>query len=326
MSIALPEVLYLGLAVLPLLAFILIRAYRFRKVDLETLLGSWRSGRFLQIYRKKSLISGLSLVTGLGCFFLALSGVSWGNVPVEDPRTGLDLALVLDVSRSMDAKDVVPSRLKKSLEVFKALLANLPGARFSLTVYKGSAQVLSPLTQDTQLLENLLDSITTEMVSSPGSRIDYGLQSGFSTFNFPSPRYKILILASDGENWEGLPLRIAQSEALQDRRIITLGVGTAEGAPVPIAGGNLQENGHEVETRLQADLLQSLAKAGRGEYFNLSEPGVFNRIRTLLIETSGNSGGVRLETVNRYQVLILAGLFFILISMAVRIFRWKKIF
>ncbi|OHD11845.1 MAG: hypothetical protein A2Z96_05175 [Spirochaetes bacterium GWB1_48_6] len=326
MTIAFPEALYGSLVILGLLVIILYRTYKVRKGDLSGILGEWRVRRFLAIYRRKSLISGISLVLGFLFMFLSLAGVSWGNVPVEDPRSGLDLALVLDVSRSMDAQDIKPSRLKKSLDLFKALVSNLPGARFSFTVYKGSAQVLSPLTQDINLLENLLDTASTEMMSTPGSHLAEGLKKGFSTFSFPSPRYKILILASDGESWEGDPLRIAQESALQDKKLFILGVGSSKGSSIPTATGPLQEGDREVETRLDTGFLTTLAKAGRGEYFDLSEPGVFNRIKSLLMETSGNIGGVKLESVNRYRIFLLLGLFFLTLSMVVRIIRWKKIF
>lgn len=325
MTLSRPEALFLGIPLLLALGYVLIRTYRIRKSDLELIVGEWRSRRFLTVYYRKSLASGLCLISGFLCIILALSGLSWGSVPQEDPRSGLDVALVLDVSRSMDARDISPSRLAKATAFYKSLLANLPSARFSLTVYKGSAKVMSPLTQDTLLLDNLLDSAGSSLISTPGSRPDLGLESGLSTFNFPSIRYKILLIATDGENWQGNPLAVAQTAARQDRKILVLGTGTPAGSVIPVAGGVLKDGDRPVETRLDDGFLRTLASAGRGEYFDISEPGTFERVKSMLMEISGNSGGVRLESVDHYRTFLLAGLFFLTLSMVVRIVRWKQI-
>lgn len=223
--------------------------------------GSWR--------RAAEVIGALAVALGL----LALARPQFGETAVILSRTGRDVVFVLDLSRSMNAEDVAPSRLEAAKAAVRTVLEASPGDRVGLVIFGGSAFLQVPLTLDRSAFELFLDAADTDEVSDPGTNLAVALSTAASAFGTETePRYRAAVVLSDGEGLEG---EIGGALAALRRagvRTFALGIGTPQGAPIPVrAGGRLlgyhrDVGGEVVVTRLDEAALRSVAEATDGSY------------------------------------------------------------
>ncbi|MEJ2344795.1 MAG: VWA domain-containing protein [Gammaproteobacteria bacterium] len=194
------------------------------------------------------------------------------QLPSEALRNGVDVVVLLDVSRSMAAADVAPDRLRRGIIELQQLLPDMKGDRVGVVVFAGRPHLLAPLTFDRAAVLHYLDSLKPGLVPSAGSRLAPALALAQKTLANGRRRARALLLVSDGE-WSDAPgarrKRLQQARRLRADgvRLYVLGVGTAGGAGVPDGhGGWLQFQDAPVRSRLHAAALQVLADAGGGRY------------------------------------------------------------
>ncbi len=217
--------------------------------------------------RGRGWLAALALV--IGC--LALAGPTWEQAPQTTWRSEAPLVIVLDLSRSMDATDVRPSRLERAVLKIRDLLAREPAGKVGLVVYTANAFTVTPLTSDAATVEALLGALATDIMPSQGSFPQLGLERGANLMRQAGLRDGDLLLVTDSAG--GSPAREAVERLLRDGyRTSVLAVGTAEGAPIPEPGGGFlrDSRGQVVVPRLQEAPLQRLAGAGGGRYARLS--------------------------------------------------------
>lgn len=327
MNIQTPEALFLLLLLIPVV-FLLIRAHDRGRRDLIRLAGEWQAPRLLPVYLLRSFFSGLALVLALVFLVLTLAGISWGVSPVEETSTGVDVALVVDVSRSMLAGDTAPNRLAKAAETARFLADNLPSARFSLTVFKGSALTLVPLTRDHAILGLYLDQLDSTVLSSKGSQMEDGLRLGLESLGVPSARQRLVLLLSDGENKEGNPLAVLPLARKLEASIVTVGFGTEAGGAVPDGqGGSLRDGfGQTVISRLNRSLLQALAvgRAGRSLVYSGQQTNSDLLQPLVVLANPAAQTGVSLVPVSRYRLFLLLALLSFGAFLVLRIVKWQK--
>lgn len=329
MSFANPEVFFL-LLFLPLAALRLFQSYRKGRVELQKIGGLWRGHRLDSIYLLKSFFSGSFLILSFFFLIVALSGPAWGTAPVEESQEGLDVAVTLDISRSMLAQDVKPNRLVQAKEGIKQLLQAFPSARFSLVVFKGGALTLVPLTPDTVLLERTLaDTGPDSFKMTPGTNLESALREALRSLDYPTSRHKVAVLFSDGEGRDGDLVAASRSLLKSGLKVFCFGVGTPEGATVPNGEGALTDDfGFTVQSRLNEGALRTAAQETGGRYYpDISRASLRDlQGQMTSLANPASRGGVRLEPVQRFRFflfLALAGLFgFVMI----RIIPWKGIF
>ena len=166
-----------------------------------------------------------------GLFFLtiAASGPQVGKRirPIE--RKGVDLVIVLDTSKSMDANDVTPSRLAKAKFELNKLIKNLNGDRVSIIVFAGSSHLYLPLTTDYEAALLFLNEIDTEMIPNQGTSLSTALNTAVSSFTEEIEKFKVVLLVTDGEDHEGEAIEVAKKAAQAGMRINTIAVGSNEG-------------------------------------------------------------------------------------------------
>ena len=266
-----------------------------------------------------------TFVLSLLSIVLASLGITWGTVPVEDDRTGLDVVFVLDISRSMLAKDVSPSRLEYAKTLALSLLDALGDARFSVVLYKGTAIRAIPLTEDREVLENFIRNVTPSFLQSKGTNLSSGLEEAAKCFPPESRRHGVVILLSDGETQKSMPSSVFGAYRQQGIPVFSVGIGTVEGTvipdPTPIRG----KDGKVVFSKLNRSLLQKVAKDTGGVYF---EAGGLLVNRGLLEEltkfrTQRERVKVRMVEAERHDLFLLFALFFLLIHIGVRVFPWR---
>lgn len=187
-------------------------------------------------------------------------------------RTGVDVALVLDTSLSMSVEDVSPSRFFLAKQSLSALMSRLAGDRFSLVAFEGEAYPLVPLTLDADAVALFLETLEPGFVPAPGSNLLSGIQAGIATFVDPSRVNRVIVLVSDGEDLED-SLEAAVNEAKKAGVIIhTVGVGSAQGGPVPDTDSSGARNGYKLEdgqpviSRLNTETLLRLARSTGGKF------------------------------------------------------------
>jgi Ca-activated chloride channel family protein len=202
---------------------------------------------------------------------LALAGPSWTRLAQPVYHSAHARVVVLDLSRSMDAADLEPSRLARARFKLADLLERARDGQTGLVVYAGEAFAVAPLTDDVATLTHLLPVLTTDLMPVHGSRADLGLELAGQLLDGAGARAADIVLVSDGVDE---PRAAAAAAALADEghRVSVLAVGSGEGAPIPLPGGGFlkDRDGDIVIPGLDAAGLRAVARAGRGVLTNLT--------------------------------------------------------
>jgi Ca-activated chloride channel family protein len=306
------------------------RAFRLGRRDLAQLGYKRSDGTVQTLYLVKTFFSALMFDLAFALVVLALADPSWGERPVEEDRENLDVVVVVDISRSMLATDTGPSRLSRGLSVVRSVSRQLPSARFAVVVFKGGATILLPLTEDLNALEAVLDGVTPNLVSSPGSDLEAGIDVALEAFPEGANAHRAVLVVSDGESLSGTPDRAARTARAQGIPVITIVTGTEEGATVPAGDGSpvLDEEGRPVVSRAQPAVLQAIAEITDSSSFRVDELNVVTLLAEELREyvSRRDAAGFRLVAVRRYPLFLAAGLVAFLMSVAVRVIRWAELF
>jgi Ca-activated chloride channel family protein len=217
------------------------------------------------------------LLLGAAGVVVALARPQWGIVREKVEREGVDVVLVLDASGSMSTEDVQPNRFFLARNALLSLVTRLAGDRFALVAFEGEAYPLVPLTLDADAIGLFLDTVEPGIVPAPGTSLGAGLVRGLELFVDPARNNKVMVLVSDGEDLEG-EVEAAVAKAREMGVVIhAVGVGTAQGAPVPDLDENgarrgfkQGEDGSPHVSRLDARALEAVARATGGVYLPLS--------------------------------------------------------
>jgi len=227
---------------------------------------------------RKRLQAGL--LTGAAVLLaLALLRPQWNKREEIVTQEGRDLFIALDISRSMLATDCEPNRLECAKQKVKQLLATLTCERVGLILFSGSAFVQCPLTSDFVTFKTFLDHVNVETISSGTTALDQAVKTALETFgHMEGKKNKLIALFTDGEDFSRELRRYKQQAHEQGLRIFTFGVGTAEGAPIPLydedgtqIGHQKNRSGNVVISRLNEGILQTLAQDAGGVYLQMTE-------------------------------------------------------
>lgn len=207
----------------------------------------------------------------------ALVRPQWGFEWEETKRTGLDMLIAIDVSKSMLATDVKPNRLERSKFAVKDLMSKLNGDRIGLIAFAGTAFLQCPLTIDYNGFALALDDISVATIPRGGTSISDAIGQALNVFKGPEMKYKVLVIITDGEDLEGDALKAAQEAAALGVKIYCVGVGTQEGELIPASGEDGQRgyladrSGNIVKTRLNEDILKRIAISTGGSYIRATQ-------------------------------------------------------
>lgn len=210
----------------------------------------------------------------LGILFLviALTNPKMGIKLKTIKRQGVDIVFALDVSKSMLAEDIAPNRLEKSKQLINKIIDKLGSDRVGVIVYAGSAYPLLPITTDLASAKMFLQMANPEMVSDQGTAMNEALSKAMTYFDNDEQTNRFLFIVSDGEDHEGNTNQIAQQASEHGVRVFTIGVGSANGAPIPIKQNGIfvehkkDQNGEVVITKLNESILNEIANEGNGKY------------------------------------------------------------
>jgi Ca-activated chloride channel family protein len=225
-----------------------------------------------------SLARDAALLVALACIGAALLGPRIGERSLRVPASGVDVVLLVDVSRSMDAADVPPSRLARARRAAEEVLMRLaPGDRAALAVFAGRGALLTPLTPDREALAELLPALDTSLVEPASSDLASGVRAALAAFENGSERPRVLFVLSDGEDPERRS-SVGAAEALRAAvRVVALGLGGDAGAEIDDHGVPLRDPEQRVVvSRRDMARLERLAAATGGRLFAADAWGAFD--------------------------------------------------
>ena len=266
--------IYLWLLVLiPILALIRFVSYRnqrkrLRKFgDLELL-----KQLMPDVSRFRPLVKFWLLLGALALLIVMLARPQLGTKISHEKRVGIETIIAMDISNSMLAEDVVPSRLDRSKMMVENLVDHFTNDKIGLIVFAGDAFVQLPITSDYVSAKMFLSSISPSMMASQGTDIARAIEMATHSFTQEEGIGKAIIVITDGEDHEGGALEAAKAAKDAGMRVYVLGVGSVNGAPIPISGTGdyMKDNtGNTVMSALNEDMCKQVAQAGGGAYIHV---------------------------------------------------------
>ncbi|MGV3765372.1 MAG: VWA domain-containing protein [Chitinophagaceae bacterium] len=238
---------------------------------------------------RRFTLSHILLTLAAGLLVAALANLRKPSGGENISRTGVDVMVALDVSKSMMAQDVAPNRMEKAKHLVAKMLDELGNDRVGLVIFAGHAYFQMPLTTDLAAARLYINSASPAMVSTQGTVIGEALRLCNSAFNPKEKKYKAVLLITDGEDHDPDAVATAQAMAENGVMISTVGVGSREGARIPdeeTGDFKRDEAGNVVVSALNEQLLRDIATAGNGEYVQLvstdmAVKGLRDRLDTL---------------------------------------------
>ncbi|MBD3384568.1 VWA domain-containing protein [candidate division KSB1 bacterium] len=222
--------------------------------------------------RKKQIYKMAILLLALLFIVLSLARPQIGTKLEEIRREGVDIIVAMDVSTSMLAQDIAPSRLAKAKHEVESLINRLRGDRIGLIAFSGVAFVQCPLTLDYGAAKIFLDIMDPDLIPTPGTAIGRAIQKAIDTFEQKERKHKVLVLITDGETHEENALQYAEEAERQGIVIYCVGIGSPQGEPIPLQqgrGSNFKKDkeGQVVITKLDERTLEKIALQTGGKYF-----------------------------------------------------------
>jgi len=281
--------------------------------------------------QSKYTLKFVLLMSALVLLIVSLANPLMGSKVEKVQRRGVDLVIALDVSNSMNAEDIQPSRLKRAKQSINRLLDRLQNDRIGLVIFAGSAHLQLPLTSDYGAARMFVDVITTDDIANQGTAIGVAIEMAMNAFDDDNSRKnnRAIIVISDGEDHEDHAIEAAR--AARNRGIIvhTIGMGLPEGAPIPRYANNRRvgymhdRRGNLVLTKLNEQMLRDIATAGGGYYVGANNVSagvetVFSKIEQMERHAFDERNFSGYET--RFQYLLAI----VLLLLVLEIFIFKK--
>lgn len=267
--------------------------------------------------RRRQILRILLVLAAVALFLVGLLRPRWGYHWEEVKRKGVDLVVAVDLSRSMLAGDVPPSRLERAKREIADLLDMLQGDRIGLVAFAGVSFLQCPLTLDYGAFRLFLDALGPDLIPVPGTAIARAIETALEAYDLARRTSRALLLITDGEDHEGKVEEAAEKAKQMGVRIYAIGIGSDQPAPVPLedGGGDFQKDraGQVVMTRLSEPLLQKIALSTGGAYVrsvsgDLDLRKIYQEEIRGKLETAELASGKKRRWEERFQWFLLAGI------------------
>lgn len=221
---------------------------------------------------RRGWIKTIIVLLAISLIIVGLAGPQFGSKLTEVKRKGIELIIVLDVSNSMLAQDIQPSRIERAKQAISRLVDQLTSDRIGLIVFAGDAYVQLPVTNDYVSAKMFLSSIHPGMVPKQGTAIGTAINLAVNSFSQQEEAKKVIVVISDGENHEDNPVDAAKKASEKGIVIHAIGIGSQQGAPIPMPSRRgsadflRDKDGNVVVTKLDEETLSKVAVSGGGKY------------------------------------------------------------
>ena len=266
-----PAYLWL-LLLIPVLAVVRLVAYRQRVKRLRRFGAPELVARLMpDVSKLRPAVKFWLAVSALALMIVMLARPQMGAKISHDSRNGIETIIALDISNSMLAQDVVPSRLDKSKMLVENLVDHFTNDKIGLVVFAGDAFVQLPITTDYVSAKMFLQDISPALIQTQGTDIARAISLSMSSFTQQKGVGKAIILITDGEDHEGGALEAATEAKKKGIDVFILGVGSTKGAPIPVGNGEYMKDntGNTVMTALNEQMCREVAQAGSGTYIHV---------------------------------------------------------
>ncbi len=307
--------------IIPVFFFILFLLNRWRK---KALASFGEANIIMQLFpdvsKTKRVWKTILYILAFTFLIIGMINPQIGTKLEEVKRKGADLMICLDVSNSMKAEDLQPNRLEKSKQALSKLIEKLEGDRIGIIVFGGEAYVQLPITTDYSAAKLFLESISTDLIPTQGTDIGKAIDLAVTSFGKDEGKNKAIVVITDGENHDQNAILSAEAAVEKGITIHTIGMGSAEGAPIPLYRDNVREgfrkdkDGNTIVTKLNEQMLLDLANSGNGVYVRASNSDAgLNTILTAIdkLEKKQFDSKIYSDYEDRFQWFI-AGAFILL--------------
>lgn len=266
------------LLVIPLLVFVRYAHIQHRKKKLRRFGDMSLLNEMMEdVSRYRPSVKFWLLMAVLVLLIIMLARPQMGSKISREKRQGIEVIIAMDISNSMLAKDVVPSRLEKSKLLVENLVDHFTNDKVGLIVYAGDAFIQLPITSDYVSAKMFLQNIIPSLIATQGTDIGEAIRLAMNSFTQDEKAGKAIVVITDGEDHEGGALEAAKEAKKRGFKVFILGVGTSAGAPIEISEGNgyLTDNtGETVMTRLNENMCKEIAEAGSGTYIHVDNTSI----------------------------------------------------
>jgi Ca-activated chloride channel family protein len=271
----------------------------------------------------KSVLKIVTICLALAFLIIALANPKMGTKLETIKRQGVDIVFALDVSKSMLAEDIAPSRLDKAKQIITRIIDNLGSDRIGVIIYAGNSYPLLPITTDHAAAKMFLQNASPDMVSSQGTAINEAIERGISYFDNKEQTNRFLFIVSDGEDHEENAVSLAEQAKKEGIKVYTIGIGTEKGGPIPlknngtVIGYKKDNQGEVVITQMKPEILIDIANEGNGKYINGNKTQeTIDVIEDLLVKAEKSEFETKQfsDYKDQFQWFIGFGLLFIIID------------
>jgi Ca-activated chloride channel homolog len=320
-----PYILLL-LILIPVFLFFLSFARIQRKKRFEKFASNRLYDFFFQEFSNfKWTLQNLILITSFLFLTVAAARPQWDKEVQIIKKEGIDIVVCIDVSKSMDAVDIQPSRIERAKDQISLFIDQMNGDRIALIAFAGESFVQCPLTDDYGAAKLFLNLLDTETVPSYGTNIGAALELALELFD-AEEKHKVIVIASDGEDLEDRSLEITEEISKKGAIIYTLGIGSPEGSTIPLVDekGNVEyakdDDGNIVFSKLDISTLTQIAKIGNGRFFPITPHQseiyeIMQNINSIEKKKYDSKEFVRYKEQYRYFLILAFVLFLIAVSM-----------
>lgn len=266
-----PAFLWL-LWVIPALVLVRLIGWRRRRAKLRKLGDPELLKQLMpHISKYRPTVKFVLMLAALALLIVMVARPQMGSKISNEKRNGIETMICLDISNSMLAEDVAPSRLDKSKMLIENLVDNFTNDKIGLIVFAGDAFVQLPITSDYVSAKMFLQNISPGLIQTQGTNIGQAISLATKSFTQQDNVGRAIIVITDGENHEEGAQEAAQMANKKGINVFILGIGNAKGAPIPMGDGSyLKDNaGNTVMTALNEQMCRQLAQAGKGQYIHV---------------------------------------------------------
>lgn len=253
---------------------------------------------------------------GAGLVIAALARPQWGSdVEVVEHR-GVQVMVALDISRSMLAQDVKPSRLDRAKLEISDLMSRLTGDEIGIVLFSGASFIQFPITFDYATARTYLSHAHPDAITRQGTVIAEAIETAMTGFSDQRTGQKVIVVMTDGENHEGNPVEEARRAASEGAVVYTIGFGSVQGEPLPeydesgaLVGFREDAQGDVIISQLDEETLVRVAEAGGGRYFRAADPDAISDLASEIqsFEDETLESEFSRTKIERFQIFLLAG-------------------
>ncbi|MDR2425627.1 MAG: VWA domain-containing protein [Endomicrobium sp.] len=281
------------LLLIPLAALFLAFSLKKRKKDLGFLISKNNLAILSNVNFKAYVIKNVFLLAGFVFLIAATAEPKYGDEKIEVEKMSSEIIAVLDVSKSMLAEDIKPSRIEKAKMLISRIVEECEGDKIGVMVFSAGAMWQCPMTYDVEAIKMFLQGVNTDSLPFGGTEFSSPINLVVKTLGENSSNSRVMILITDGEDHDKKTKEAVELAKKSELRIISVGIGTYQGAPIPVKtdSGTLvkymsDKRGKTVISKLNSELLKKISLETGGNYYEISDgrdiaPAVINEIKGL---------------------------------------------